>query len=217
MKTALMKLNVKRWLLVFCLFWAAVNANGQIIYEHPVSSDVIIRDLNTLMDKFCRYVEIIGSTKHYNTPKVAQVRDSVPKLFYEYDSCYMLTTYADKGRKQDRKTMKRYFRNLETQAAGGLNRSVTYDLNFELICSGDGFKWKKDTSKKFRNGAELYSAEVLILQRYIREGGTGGDNSSRRIEEDHKTMKVWKIIMDNRTIVSLGSVERIERIDTQGR
>ena len=113
--------------------------------------------------------------------------------------------------------MKRYFRNLETQAAGGLNRSVTYDLEFELICSGDGFKWKKDTSKKFRNGAELYSAEVLILQRYIREGGTGGDNSSRRIEEDHKTMKVWKIIMDNRTIVSLGSVERIERIDTQGR
>jgi hypothetical protein len=62
MKTALMKLNVKRWLLVCCLFWAAVNANGQIIYEHPVSSDVIIRDLNTLMDKFCRYVEIIGST-----------------------------------------------------------------------------------------------------------------------------------------------------------
>lgn len=217
MKTALIKLNVKRWMMVCCLVCATVSVNGQIIYEHAVSSDVIIRDLNTLMDKFCRFVEIIGSTKHYNTPQVAQIRDSVPKLFYEYDSCYMLTTYADKGRMQSRKSMRRYFRNLETQAAGGLNRSVTYDLDFELICNGDGFQWKKDTSKKFRNGAECYSAEVLVLQRYIREGRTGGDNSSRRIEEDHKTMKVWKIMMGNRTIVGLGSVERIERIHTQGR
>lgn len=195
---------------------ATALANGQIIYDRPVSSDVIMRDLNSLTEKFCRYVETIGSTKHYNTPEVARVRDSVPKLFYDYDSCYMLSTYADKGRMQSRKTMKRYFRNLETQAAAGLNSSVTYDLEFELITNGDGLKWKKDTAKKYRNGAVCYSAEVLLIQRYVRIGGTG-DNARRRVEDDHKTMKVWKIMMDDRTIVGLGSVESIERMETQGR
>ena len=218
MRTTVLKMYAKRWMMVCCLVLAAVSANGQIIYDRAVSSDVIIRDLQTLMDKFCRYVETIGTSKTVNSAKISKLRtDSVPKLFYEYDSCFMYTTYAEKGRMKERKEMKRYFRNLETQAQNKFN-TITYDLDFELICSGDGFQWKEDTSKKYRNGAKCYSAEILVMQRYIREGGSiSGDGASRKIEEDLKTMKVWKIMLDNRTIVGLGSVERIERIYTQGR
>lgn len=213
-----MKKEMRKWMTVCLLALAAVSAHGQIYYDKPVSTETVIKDLHTLMDRFCGYVEKVGSSTSYHSPDIKHIIEKeVPSLFYDIASCHMITTYAVSGKKQRKTPMQEYFRRLHRQAVGGLNGNVSYELDFELFTNGGDLEWKPDTPKwmSLKNGAECYSAEIVIRQRYVRSREGSDRHLYTRVERDDKVMKVYKLMIANRTIVSLGSIEQIERIYTQ--
>lgn len=217
-----------RMIVAALMLVVSTAAPAQKYYDHEVSAETVAWDLRDMMERFTRYIEMVGTTQILSngvyTPnrKVnAIIKDSVPSLFYDYKNVKMITTQGVGGKVMKQQPMNDYFRRLEIQSRSEFYK-VEYSLEFDLLASGTELKWKeeKDPAKinRYGNGAKLSYAEVTIYQeyrRYKRIRGRGNETELDKVEEDRKTMKVYKIEIYNQTIISLGDVTKAERYHTE--
>ena len=131
------------------------------------------KEIKVLMDKFCRYVEVIGSTGSVSETEKDRLRTTeVPTLFHHYEERHMITTSGTVPNiKKSCKKMPHYFRNLQIQAK--INKTPTretvvyYKLSYILQGSdgldGTGLDWK--LYKEYPDGTKEYRAKIKIMSK----------------------------------------------------
>ena len=212
---------MKKVLCGLILMCCTVGAQAQmkpLQDDRYVSKDVLAQ-LESLVDKFCEYVEFIGTTPVNEKEKAAlsakkkHMRENeVPKLFHHYPERKMITTSNWNGKAKPPKPMKTYFRNLQTQAdMGQMNTRISYDLEFQFGTSNGKVKWEK--GKRHSDGTQEYEAKVWIYQTYLNETVNGIEVLRQKREVDRKEMIVKKIVLPNgNTVLGLDDIKSAERL-----
>ncbi len=206
--------------LMFCCV-SLVHAQYKTVKKNEVSSEELMDRLDALVDQFCKYVEVIGSTGSVSEAEKNRMRrQDVPELFYRYNERKMITTYGQGGKGKSQKKMFDYFRNLQTQAKSNNSlkskNNVTYDMEFVFACTNGELNWKY--LKTHEDGTKLYGATVYIYQTYMKETRTGVEIMRSRREVDKKEMTVHKMVLpDTSEVYKLGDINRAERLETANR
>ncbi len=212
---------------IFCLAMMLLSVSLTTVHAQSsekkvLSTEEIMNHLEGLVEKFCHYVEVIGSTESVSDEDKNHMRlQEVPELFYRYNERKMVTTTGAKGTIKSNKKMADYFRNLQSQAKAKSNlrnrTNVLYDLEFVFACTADGeLNWKY--FKTHVDGTKEYEAKVMIYQTYMKETLTGYEVIRSHREVDKKEMTVKKLVlpcMDE--IYKLGDITRAERLETANR
>ena len=205
-------------LLFMCMVLSAQAQMKPLQDQRFISGDVLTQ-WEGLVDKFCEYVEFIGTTPVNEKEKVAlaakkkRVRENdVPKLFHHYEERKMITTSSYSGKAKPPKPMKTYFRNLQTQAdAGRMNTRISYDLEFQFATNNGKLQWEK--GKRHADGTQEYEAKVWIYQTYLNETVNGMEVLRQKREVDRKEMVVKKIVLPNgNTVLGLDDIKSAERL-----
>lgn len=204
-------------MLLCCMSMTTVHAQSSS--KKFSSTEEIMKHLEGLVEKFCHYVEVIGSTESVSqADKNRMRRQEVPELFYRYNERKMVTTAGAKGTIQSRKKMADYFRNLQTQSQSQSNlrnrTNVLYDLEFVFAGNVDGnLNW--DYIKTHEDGTKEYEAKVMIYQTYMKETLTGYEVIRSRREVDKKEMAIKKLVLPtSNEVYKLGDITRAERLET---
>ncbi len=174
----------------------------------------LVTQINTKAELFCEYVEKVG-TKN-NIPRAEKrriVSKDVPSLFYEYDSCYMVTTSGVNGTRQNRKKMRTYFNNLLRQSEQPLNM-VGYDLHFSPVLVSDMSRlggWK--FVKTLADGSKVYQRLVKLRQTYFRYmPELTSERKFEKYEVDNKYITITLIVDPHKTARAfLGNVTKAIR------
>lgn len=205
-------------LLIMCCVVSA-KAQTKSLQDDRYISDEVLATLEGLVDKFCEYVEFIGTTPVNEKEKAAlsakkklMRENEVPKLFHHYPERKMITTSSWSGKAKPPKPMKTYFRNLQTQAdMGQMNTRISYDLEFQFATSNGKLKW--NPGKRHADGTQEYEAKVWIYQTYLNETVNGMEVLRQKREVDRKEMIVKKIILPNgNTVIGLDDIKSAERL-----
>lgn len=176
--------------------------------------------LEELVDRFCRYVEVVGSTHSVSVEEKNKIRrDSVRPLFLDYTERVMITTSGTAGQYKVKKKMHDYFYNLQRQAGKarteGRRVEVMYDLDFQFACDNGKLIWKYEGVTD--EGIKKYSTKVLIYQTYMKQTKDGVEILRSRNEVDKKEMNAYKFVLpDGKTqLIKLYDITQVERMDTR--
>lgn len=206
-------------------FMALTPVQAQTTRGKSLTTDEIMQHLEELVDKFCHYVEVIGSTGSVSEAEKNRIRRrEVPELFYRWDERRMKTTGGADGTILRSPKMKDYFYNLQDQAKEKITLNsetkVMYDLEFYFLGNAnDNLKWKE--IRTYEDGIVEYEAKVMIYQTYIKETvSRGGNREMKRSREevDAKEMTIKKLVMpNNEELYKLGDITKAERLATSNR
>ena len=179
-----------------------------------------IQQLESLVDKFCHYVEVIGSTHSVSKEEKDRIRKyEIRPLFFEYDERKMITTSGIDGKIENEKLMHEYFYNLQRQAGRpkntGQRTETMYQLDFQFACQGGKPKWKY--VRRTAQGIDIYENKVMIYQTYLKETKDGNQEILRsRREVDKKEMTAYKFVLpDKSETIKLYDITRAKRMDTK--
>ena len=205
-------------LLLMCCTLAA-HAQLKPLQDDRYATKDVLAQLEGMVDKFCKYVEFIGSTpidekdRAVLSEKKKRMReDEVPKLFHHYEERKMITTSSYTGKAKPPKPMRTYFRNLQSQADyGRMDSRITYDLEFTFASDKGKLEWKK--GKRHPDGTQEYEAKVFIYQTYLNETVRGLEVVRQRREVDRKEMIVKRIVLPNgNTVYGLDDIKSAEQL-----
>ena len=203
--------------LILLCCTSSVHAQTKPLEDQRYATDNELAKLEGLVEKFCEYVEFIGTTPvdiselpSLSAKKGKMRRDDVPKLFHHYPQRKMkTTTHAGVERE---KPMQTYFRNLHLQAdSGRLDTRISYDLEFTFATNSGKVKWEK--GERLSDGTQEYVATVWIFQTYLNQTVKGVEVLRQRREIDRKKMIIKKIILPNgNTVIGLDDIKSAEQL-----
>lgn len=212
-------MHFNRFLLpLLALLLATVVAQAQVTNNYGINGAdpvTLASHINTKINTFCDYVEKVGTkNKISDEEKQKIISTKVPKLFYDYANCRMLTSSGRNGEVVKMKKMGTYFRNLYQQSKNPVNR-VEYELEFTPIFAKD----VKDLSgwefaKVLPDGSSMYRKKITIYQNYYVFPLQTNPEIAPKVymEKDLKTLYVYLIVTPkNELKVFLGDVTRIKR------
>lgn len=211
--------KMKRLAFIMMLVCTFCMAHAQNLRNHRYSNGEELKVLEELVDQFCRYVEIVGSTDSYSESIKNKIRtDSVKPLFYKYEQRKMITTNSYGT---STKPMRQYFRNLQVQASKPKNISadkteINYRLDFEFAGENGKLEWYYSHTED--DGSKVYIATVYIYQTYMKKTLRGYETIRNRTEVDKKEMKVRKVVIPttNKEIIKLYDVTSAESLHKEG-
>lgn len=212
-------------LAILLCFMALTPVQAQTTRGKSLTTEQIMQYLEELVDKFCHYVEVIGSTGSVSEAEKRRMRlQEVPELFYRWDERRMKTTGGADGTILRGRKMNDYFYKLQEQAKENITLNsetkVMYDLEFYFLGNAnDNLKWKE--IRTYEDGIVEYEAKVMIYQTYIKETvSRGGNREMKRSREevDAKEMTIKKLVMpNNEELYKLGDITKAERLATSNR
>lgn len=212
-------------LAILLCFMALTPVQAQTTRGKSLTTEQIMQHLEELVDKFCHYVEVIGSTGSVSEAEKRRLRlQEVPELFYRWDERRMKTTGGADGTILRGRKMNDYFYKLQEQAKENITLNsgtkVMYDLEFYFLGNAnDNLKWKE--IRTYEDGIVEYEAKVMIYQTYIKETvSRGGNREMKRSREevDAKEMTIKKLVMpNNEELYKLGDITKAERLATSNR
>lgn len=212
-------------LAMLLCFMVLTPVQAQTTRGKSLTTEQIMQHLEELVDKFCHYVEVIGSTASVSEKEKDRLRtNEVPELFYRYKERRMRTTGGANGTILRSRKMADYFYKLQDQAKEDSTLSsetkVMYDLEFYFLGNAnDNLKWKE--IRTYEDGIVEYEAKVMIYQTYIKETvSRGGSREMKRTREevDAKEMTIKKLVMpNNEELYKLGDITKAERLATSNR
>ncbi len=212
-------------LAILLCFMALTPVQAQTTRGKSLTTEQIMQHLEELVDKFCHYVEVIGSTGSVSEAEKRRMRlQEVPELFYRWDERRMKTTGGADGTILRGRKMNDYFYKLQEQAKENITLNsetkVMYDLEFYFLGNAnDNLKWKE--IRTYEDGIVEYEAKVMIYQTYIKETvSRGGNREMKRSREevDAKEMTIKKLVMpNNEELYKLGDITKAERLATSNR
>jgi len=212
-------------LAILLCFMALTPVQAQTTRGKSLTTEQIMQHLEELVDKFCHYVEVIGSTGSVSEAEKRRMRlQEVPELFYRWDERRMKTTGGADGTILRGRKMNDYFYKLQEQAKENITLNsetkVMYDLEFYFLGNAnDNLKWKE--IRTYEDGIVEYEAKVMIYQTYIKKTvSRGGNREMKRSREevDAKEMTIKKLVMpNNEELYKLGDITKAERLATSNR
>lgn len=193
-----------------------------VAHAQDINNDIqaINAQVQALARLFCKYVVAVGSTPGQpgavsDAQKAAIINDKVPRLFYQYDQRYMVTTNGRNGKVVKRRQMRQYFNSLRAQSASRLNTARSYELSFVGFLPTTGGKktvWR--LKEVAADGSSIYYSTIMIDQIYhrIRWNSEGGITVTE--EHDYKELEVNVLTKPSgRYQVFLGDVKRAYRVN----
>lgn len=210
--------KMKRLAFIMMLVCTFCMAHAQNLKDYRYSDGKELKVLEELVGKFCRYVEIVGSTDSYSESMKNKIRtDSVKPLFYKYEQRKMITTNSYGT---STKPMRQYFRNLQVQASKPKNISadkteITYQLDFEFVAVNGKLKWEFSHTED--DGSKVYTSTVYIYQTYMKKTTRGYETIRKKTEVDKKEIKIRQVVTPktNKVLMKLFDVTQAERLHTE--
>lgn len=188
----------KIFILLLVLFAFDVSYAQTLSNAEINELEVSVRDKAR---KLCEYIVKVGTSPGQegsvsSSLKQEIVDKKVPKLFYDYDKRYMLTTKRN-GTVTKRQRMYTYFSNLKKQSEENkINVARKYELSYSGIIN------KKSNYKgwyylgKLSDGCLLYMAVIRIKQIYHLIDLNASKKENRIVEKsktDEVTTKEFKV------------------------
>ena len=202
------------YFIAFMLVVTAINAQELKINDiHAINSALAAQSR-----LFCKYVVAVGSSSGQkgaanDVQKNDIIRNRVPRLFWNYNERYMLTTNGKNGSVIKKRSMSQYFNNLKAQSKCGPATSRSYELRFiGVIPQAGGKNPDLYVMGTTCDGCIVYGGKVLIDQIYYVINWTQ-EGAIVKEEHDMKELEVNVLAKPNGKFqVLLGDVKKANRI-----
>ena len=204
--------------LILLCCTSTTHAQMKPLEDQRYATGDVLAQLEGLVEKFCEYVEFIGTTPANESEKASlsakkkKMRENeIPKLFHHYSQRKMITT-SHAGVPLPPKPMRTYFRNLQTQADNNrMDTRISYDLEFTFATNNGKVKWEK--GDRLSDGTQEYVATVWIFQTYLKETVKGMEVLRQKREIDRKEMIIKKLVLPNgNTVIGLDDIKSAEQL-----
>lgn len=196
-------------MMLFCVSLTVLQAQNS--EKNVAASENVVNSPETLIEKFCNYLEVIGNTKSVSEDIKNRIRRyELPELFYKYDMRKVTTFINDKGVVKSHKSLPDYFRHLQVKAKSHPNLdthiNVLYNLDYVFRTSADGvLNWNYLTAHN--DGTKEYEVKVIIFQTCLSETLKGNEVVDSTREDVKIEISLKQLLLPNmEKIYKLGDI-----------